>query len=81
MDGVLDEDEDDLVRITNGLLTADEYAKASVAKQQYDYDKGGYGFTFENMNKLYEDALYLFNDKLEGVEPRGKLKGLREGCE
>ena len=31
------------------------------------------------MTKLDEDVWYILNDKLEGIEPRGKLKGLREG--
>ena len=31
------------------------------------------------MKQLEEDLLYTLNEKLEGVEPRGKLKGLREG--
>ena len=40
MDGVLDEDEDDLARILNDRLTALEYVKASPVKQQQDDDKG-----------------------------------------
>ena len=40
MDGVLDEDEDDLARILNDRLTAQEYVKASKAKQDQDEAKG-----------------------------------------
>ena len=79
MDGVLDEDEDDLERIMNGRLTAYEYAKASAAKQQNDDDKGDHEFTTEQMGKPDEDLWYLLNANLEGVEPRGKLNGFREG--
>jgi len=31
------------------------------------------------MKQLEEDLWYILNEKLEGTEPRGKLKGLREG--
>ena len=79
MDGVLDEDEDDMTRILNDRLTANEYAKASPVKKKQDDDKGEYEVTEEHLTKLDEDLWYILNDKLEGIEPRGKLKGLREG--
>ena len=79
MDGVLDEDEDDLTRILNDRLTANEYDKATSVKQKQDDDRGEYEFTTEHLAKLDEDLWYILNDKLEGIEPRGKLKGLREG--
>ena len=63
----------------NGTLSADEHAKARAVKQQEDDDKGEHEFTTDQLCKLDEDLWYLVNDKLEGVEPRGKLKGLREG--
>ena len=31
------------------------------------------------MKQLEEDLWYILNEKLEGIDPRGKLKGLREG--
>ena len=74
MDGVLDEDEDDLARILNDRLTANEYAKASPVKQKQDDDKGEHEVTEEHLTKLDEDLWYILNDKLEGIEPRGKLK-------
>ena len=40
MDGALDEDEDDLTRILNDRLTANEYSKATSVKQKQDDDKG-----------------------------------------
>ena len=72
MGGVLDEGEDDLDRMMNGKLTADEYAKASAVKLQDDDGKGDREFTAEMMGKLDEYLWHLLNDKLEGVEPRGK---------
>ena len=39
MDGVLDEDEDDLTRILNDRLTATEHSKAASVKQKRDGDK------------------------------------------
>ena len=60
-------------------MTAAEYNKASAAKQLADDNKGEYDFTTDHLAKLDEDLWYILNDKLEGIEPRGKLKGLREG--
>ena len=79
MDGILDEDEDDIARILNDRLTASEYSKSSLVKQTQDDNKGEHEFTAEHLTKLDEDLWYILNDKLEGIEPRGKLKGLREG--
>ena len=31
------------------------------------------------MKQLEEDLWYILTDKLEGLDPRGKMKGLREG--
>ena len=31
------------------------------------------------MHRLSEDLWYILNEKLEGLDPRGKLKGLKEG--
>ena len=79
MDGVLDEDEDDTAIIMNVRLTAAEYNKAPAVKQLADDDKGEHEFTTDHLAKLWEDLWYILIDKLEGIEPRGKLKGLREG--
>ena len=57
--GMLDEDEDDLERIMNGKLTADEYAKAIAVNQRVDYDKGEHEFTTEQMIKLDDDLWYI----------------------
>ena len=44
-----------------------------------DDNKGDYDFTMRNMKQLEEDLWYIFTDKLEGQDPRGKVKGLCEG--
>ena len=44
-----------------------------------DDNKGDYEFTMANLKQLEEDLWYILTDKLEGQEPRGKIKGLREG--
>ena len=44
MDGVLDEDEDDLERIMDGRLTAGEYSKAGAVGKHDDDDKGDHVF-------------------------------------
>ena len=41
--------------------------------------KGLAGFEGDQMHKLDEYVWCVLNDKLDGVETRGKLKGLREG--
>ena len=79
MGGVLDENDDDIARIINNMLTAAEHLKASAVKQLDDDDKGDHEFTTEQLGTLDEDLGYILNDKLEGSEPRGNLKGLREG--
>ena len=80
LDGELkDVDEDDMVRILNNRLTQEEYdSKASAAERLADDNKGDYEFTKTNIKQLEEDLWYIFTDKLEGQEPRGKVKGLRE---
>ena len=45
MDGVFDEDEDDIARIMNDRLTAADYNKAPALKQLADDDKGEHEFT------------------------------------
>ena len=50
-----------------------------MVKQTEDDNKGEHEFTSEHQFTLDEDLFYILNDKLEGIEPRGKLKGLREG--
>ena len=36
-------------------------------------------FTQESLNKLNEDLWWVLNEKLEGDDPRSKLKGLSDG--
>ena len=80
LEGVIpEEDEDDIIRIMNGRLTAYEFMKASQAKQKEDEDKGDYEFTEEEKAQMGEDLWYILNEKLEGAEARGKLKGLTDG--
>ena len=81
LDGALkDVDDDDMVRILNNRLTQEEYDnKASAAERLVDDNKGDYEFTMSNLKQLEEDLWYILTDKLEGQEPRGKIKGLREG--
>ena len=81
LDGALkDVDDDDMVRILNNRLTQEEYdSKASAAERLVDDNKGDYEFTITNLKQLEEDLWYILTDKLEGQEPRGKVKGLREG--
>ena len=69
-----------MVRILNNRPTQEEYDnKASAAERLVDDNKGDYDFTMLNMKQLEEDLWYILTDKLEGQEPRGKVKGLREG--
>ena len=81
LDGALkDVDDDDMLRILNNRLTQEEYDnKASAAERKVDDDKGDYEFPMSSLKQLEEDLWYIFNDKLEGQEPRGKIKGLHEG--
>ena len=80
LDGALKEqDDDDMVRILNSRLTQEEYDKASAADRTSDENKGDYEFTLKNMKQLEEDLWYIFTDKLEGQDPRGKIKRFREG--
>jgi len=52
MDGVLDEDEDDIGRIMNDRLAANEYSKATQVKQTEDDNKGEHEFTSEHLTKF-----------------------------
>ena len=80
LDGIIPEqDEDDIIKIMSGRLTADEYMKASQGKRDEDDNKGDYEFTEENKVQLEEDLWYILNEKLEGIEARGKLKGIMDG--
>ena len=76
MDGVLDEYEDNMARILSGRLTAAEYTRASLAKRQEDGDPADFDFDSNMMAKLDEDLWRILNDRVDGVEPRGKLKGI-----
>ena len=79
MDGtLLVDEEEDLIRNLNGRLTVNERTNASLQRVQEDDDEGEYETDTDDMGKLDEDLWDLFNDKLEGVEPRGKLKVLKE---
>ena len=73
------EDEDGMARVLCGRLTSSEYTKASATKQAEDDGKGDFDFEGEQVHKLDEDLWYILNDKLDGAQPRWKLKGLREG--
>ena len=80
MDGAIPEgEENDFSRIMNGRVTLNEYQKASRAAIEADDAKGDCELDESDMEKLGEDLWCLLKDKLEGVEPRGKLKGLHEG--
>ena len=80
LDGALqDTDDEDLCRILNDRLTQSEYRVASPAERTIDDNKGEYDFTEKDMFRLSEDLWYILNDKLEGQDPLGKLKGLKEG--
>ena len=80
LDGIIaEQDEDDIIKIMNGRLTADEYMKASQLKRDEDDHKGDYEFTEENKVQLEEDLWCILNEKLEGTEARGKLTGLMDG--
>ena len=80
LDGALQEtDEDDIVRILNGRATHDDYDSAPRADKLADDNKGEYEFNVKLKRRHDEDLWYILNEKLEGIDPRGKLKGLREG--
>eukprot|EP00959_Pyramimonas_sp_CCMP1952_P461239 9481258-Pyramimonas_sp.AAC.4 len=53
--------------------------KASQAKQKEDEDKGDHEFTEEEKEQMAEDLWYILNEKLEGTEAKGNLKGLTDG--
>eukprot|EP00959_Pyramimonas_sp_CCMP1952_P195927 4096410-Pyramimonas_sp.AAC.1 len=56
LDGVvLEEDDDDIIRIMNGRLTASEYLKANPAKQSEDDNKGEHEFTEGDKTQMEED--------------------------
>eukprot|EP00959_Pyramimonas_sp_CCMP1952_P378432 7927466-Pyramimonas_sp.AAC.1 len=63
----------------NGRLTASEYLKANSAKQAEDDNKGEHEFTEGDETQMEEDLWYILNEKLEGADARGKLKGLMDG--
>ena len=63
----------------NRRFTATEYMKAPKLKQDEDDQKGDYEFTDEDKIKLEEGLWYILNEKLEGPEARGKLKGPMDG--
>ena len=80
MDGIIpDDDSDDLLNILNGRLTRLEYQKATPARQQVEDSKGDFSFTDQDLQRLDEDLWYVLNEKLEGAEVLGKLKGLSDG--
>eukprot|EP00959_Pyramimonas_sp_CCMP1952_P363184 7605404-Pyramimonas_sp.AAC.1 len=63
----------------NGRLTASEYLKATQAKQAEDDNKGDYELTEGDKTQMEEDLWYILNEKVEGAEARGTLKGLMDG--
>ena len=47
---------------------------------QEDDDKGDdWDIEEDDIDKLDEDLWYVLKDKLDGVDPNGKMKGLKQG--
>eukprot|EP00959_Pyramimonas_sp_CCMP1952_P274666 5741829-Pyramimonas_sp.AAC.1 len=66
LDGVVpEEDDDEIIRIMNGRLTASEYLKANQAKQAEDDNTGDHEFTEGDKTHMEEDLWYILNEKLE----------------
>eukprot|EP00959_Pyramimonas_sp_CCMP1952_P249996 5226321-Pyramimonas_sp.AAC.1 len=63
----------------NGRLTTSEYLKANQAKQAEDDNKRDHEFTEGDKTEKEEDLWYILNEKLEGAEAMGKLKGPMDG--
>ena len=74
-----DTGDEDLVRIRNGRLTHQEYVSSSASDRLTDDNNGDYEFAETNTHRLGEDLWYILNEKLEGIDPRGTLKGFKEG--
>ena len=55
-------------------MTVAEHTEATPVKQHDDNDKGGLECEGDQIHGLDEDRWYILIDKLDGVEPRGKLK-------
>ena len=73
-DGALqDQDDDDMVGILNSRLTQEGYEKVSAADRIMDDNKGDYEFTFKKHEAYRRESIVHPNDKLEGVDPRGKF--------